>query len=72
MILLAQDQALERKKSCYAKIKVSAFVNFEVKHLKMMKKSAVLYTVVAVNFTYLESLTMYRNTCRAGCVSEKA
>ena len=39
----AQDHAPERKESFYAKIKVSAFVNFEIDCLKkmMMKKSAV-------------------------------
>ena len=29
-------------------------------------------SVVAVNFTYFETLTVFRNTCRAGCVSKKA
>ena len=41
MILLPMDHAAERKKSFYAKIKVSAFVNFEVDRLKkkmMMEK----------------------------------
>ena len=42
----------------------------------MMKISAVCLgiscTAVAVDFTNFESLTVYRNTCRVGCVSEKA
>ena len=40
----------------------------------MMNRSAVLEfpgIIVAVDFTYFESLTMYRNTCRAGYVSER-
>ena len=43
MILLALDHAVERKELFHAKIKVSAFVNFEVDHFKKkeeMKKSA--------------------------------
>ena len=46
--------------------------------MMMMKKSAVrnfrVPTVVVVDFTYFESLMyiVYRNTRRAGCVSEKA
>ena len=41
-ILLVKDHAPERKESFYAKIKVSAFVNFTVDRLKkMMKKSSV-------------------------------
>ena len=41
-ILLAKDHAPEKKELFCAKIKVSAFVNFEVDRLKKMKKSAVL------------------------------
>ena len=58
---------------------MSVFVNFKVECLKkimMMMKKLAFYefpcTVVAVDFTYFESLTMYRNTRRAGCVSKKA
>ena len=42
-IPFAKDHTLERKESFYAKIKVSAFVNFveDNKKKKMMKKSAV-------------------------------
>ena len=40
-ISLANDHALERKESFYANTKVSAFVNFEVDHLKKMMKSVV-------------------------------
>ena len=36
-ILLAMHHALERKKSSYAKIKVSTFVDFEVDRLKKKK-----------------------------------
>ena len=38
MILLVKDHASERKESFYAKIKVTAFVNFTVESLKMMMK----------------------------------
>ena len=56
-----EDHAPERKESFYAKIDVSAFVNFEVDRLKkMMKKFSKTevwqfpYVVVYVYFTYFE------------------
>ena len=64
-ILLAQDHAPERKESFYVKIKVSAFVNFEVGHLKkkkMMKKYSktevwhFLYVIIYVCFSHFEGL----------------
>ena len=59
---------------------MSAFVNIEEDRLKKMKKlmlkkswvSDFLCIAVAVDFTYFETLTVYRNTRRVGCVSEKA
>ena len=56
---------IERKESFYAKIKVGAFVNFEVdplKKKKMMKKISKTevwqfpYVIVYVYFTYFEGL----------------
>ena len=56
--MLAKNHAPERKESFYGKIKVSASVNFEVVRLKKMMKTSI---VVAVDFTYFESLTVYRS-----------
>ena len=70
-----KDHAQERDESFYAKIKVSAFVNFTVDCLKKMMKNRWFGNfpciLVAARFTSFESLTVYRNTRRAGCVSEK-
>ena len=73
-VVLAKDHAPERKGSFYAEIQVNVFVVDRLKKKKVMKKSAVqkfsVYYCSGV-FTYFESLTTYRNTHRAGCVSER-
>ena len=55
---------------------MSAFVNFEVDRLKKKKKNRRFcnfpFILVAAHFTSFEDLTVYRNTRRVGCVSEKA
>ena len=75
MILLVKDHVQERNESFYAKIKVSAFVNFLVHGLKKMMKNRRFGNfpciLVAACFTCFESFTVNRNTRRAGCVSEK-
>ena len=76
---MAKDYARERKRSFYAKTKVSAFANFEVDRLIKKKKKMKnqhfghsLYVIIAVNFTCFESFIVFKNTRRPCFVSAKA
>ena len=74
LLVLALEGSYVSQRSCtgrrernryYAKIKVSVFVNFAVDRLRNGGFRNFPFILVAVHF---KSLTVYRNTRRAGCV----